>query len=309
MNPYWGKNFLQFFTLLWSRICSGEILSASASDELQLLALTGISIACSLVGAFLVLQRMTMLANSLSHTMILGIVGVFLFTGNFTLSLTSLLIAAFFTALLTAFLTHLLTHAVKLQEDASIGLVFTTLFAIGIVLITLFTRDAHIGTEVVLGNLEILNSHDTYLIWISAAIDISAFLLLYKEFKLVAFDPLLATSMGISRAFFGALLMILTSITAVASFRAVGVLLVLAFLVTPPLIARLWTHRLLPLLFLSALIGTFCSLLGVALARHILSVYHLPLSTAGIVVTLLGICFAISTLTLTSRRGLITKIT
>ncbi len=307
MNPYWGKSFLHFFALLFDRIRSGEIFFSPASDELQLLALIGISVACSLIGAFLVLQRMTMLANSLSHTMILGIVGVFLFTGDFTLSITSLLIAAFFTALLTALLTHALTHTVKLQEDASIGLIFTTLFAVGIVLITLFTRDAHVGTEVVLGNLEILDNNDMHLIWIAAAIDIGAFLLFYKEFKLVAFDPLLATSMGVSRTLFGAALMVLTSITAVAAFRAVGVLLVLAFLVVPPVLARLWTHRLLPLLFISALFGILCSLIGVALSRHILTAHHLPLSTAGIVVTLLGLFFALSTLTLTPRKGLIAR--
>lgn len=233
MNPYWGKDFGGFFTLLLQRIGSGAIFSSPTSDEWQLFALIGISLACALIGTFLVLQRMTMLANSLSHTVLLGIVGIFLFTGDFTLGITSLMIAAFFTALLTALLTHLLTHAVKLQEDASIGLVFTTLFAIGIVLITLFTRDAHVGTEVVLGNLDILEGSDARLIWFAAFVDIACFLLFYKEFKLVAFDPLLATSMGVSRTFFGAFLMLLTSITAVAAFRAVGVLLVLAFLVAP----------------------------------------------------------------------------
>ncbi|MBS0615756.1 MAG: metal ABC transporter permease [Verrucomicrobia bacterium] len=305
MNPYWGKGFFAFFRLFWERLLSGEAFTSPVSDELQLFALFGISIAGSLVGTFLVLRRMTMLANSLSHTMILGIIAIFLITGNFSLNLGSLLIAAFVTALLTALLTHTLSHTAKLQEDASIGLVFTSLFAVGIVLITLFTRDAHVGTEVVLGNLEILESNDLFLIGVSATIDIILFFLFYKEFKLSTFDPLLATTMGISRTVFGSLLMILTSITVVAAFRAVGVLLVLAFLVAPPLIGRLWTHRLLPLLFLSAAAGILCSLLGVALSRHFLSTHHLPLSTAGIVVTLLGLLFALSALTLSPRNSLI----
>jgi manganese/zinc/iron transport system permease protein len=95
--------------------------------------------------------------------------------------------------------------------------------------------------------------------------------------------------------------MVLTAMTCIAAFRAVGVLLVLAFLVGPVLTARLWTNRLKTLIALSCAFGGASTLLGVALSRHFLSVYNMPLSTGGIVVALIGLIFTLSAV-LTFRR-------
>jgi manganese/zinc/iron transport system permease protein len=306
MNPYWGKNFFGFFGVLFSRLAQwlrGDLpLDQLASDEIQLLVLTGVALSSALVGTFLVLKRMTMLANSLSHTILFGIVLAYLITlpftsnGAFTLNLPILLFASLLTALLTTFLTQFLTQFLKLQEDASIGLVFTTLFALGVVLITLYTRNTHLGTEVVMGNVDALHFDDLKLISIVFLSNLAITGLFYKEFKVTAFDSMLANSLGIRTSFFHTLLMVQTAATAIGAFRAVGVLLMLAFLVGPVISARLLTHNLPRLILLAMGLGVLCSVVGVALSRHILSVHHVPLSTAGLVVSLISLAFVLAIL-------------
>ena len=173
MSPYRGTNFFTFFWTLLERIFSGEILHP-ATDEIQMLVLGGVAISGALVGTFLVLRRMTMLANSLSHTILLGIVIAFLVTGQEigALSIPVMLIASVITGLATAFLTEFLHRNIRLQEDAANGLVFSTLFALGIVLVTLFTRNAHLGVEVVMGNADALQLRDLRLVGHSRATEL-----------------------------------------------------------------------------------------------------------------------------------------
>ena len=297
INPYWGQDFFGFFITLFKRITGSLPLDKLPSDEVQLLALIGISFACALIGVFLNLKKMTMLANSISHTVLLGIVLAYVITfslsSEFNIDIQTLLLASLLTAFLTTFLTQLFTNVFKLQEDASIGLVFTTLFAIGVVLVTVFTRNLHIGIEAVMGNIDALDPHDLKLVGMVAGLDLLVIVLCFKEFKITAFDPALARSLGISPSIFGHLLMLLTAATCIGAFRAVGVLLVLAFLVGPVLMARLCTNHLKTLIWLACFLGIACSILGVALSRHFLSFYHVPLSTAGLVVTLMGLAYLV----------------
>jgi manganese/zinc/iron transport system permease protein len=304
MNPYWGNNFFDFFITLFHRLKGDLPLDRLPSDEIQLLVLAGVGLASALIGTFLTLKKMTMLANSLSHTILLGIVIACLILSTTHLTLMTLMIASLITALMTSLLTQLVTHVLKLQEDASIGLIFTSLFALGVVLVTLFTRNAHIGIEAVMGNVDALHVDDIRLIGVVAGIDLLACLLFFKQFQTTAFDPAHGSAIGISINLFNTFLMVLTAMTTVAAFRSVGVILVLAFIVGPPLIARLWTHHLRFLLFLSSVIGIGISVFGVALSRHLLSVYNLPLSTGGLIVTCIGIAY-IASLTLRGSRGLI----
>lgn len=307
MNPYWGSNFFQFIALFFSRlfqIASGKIpLNEIASDEIQVMVLALVGLSSIMVGTFLVLKKMTMLANSLSHTILLGIVLSYLLIFgrsqmgfDLVIDFKILFLAAVLTALLTVLITEWFVHVIKLQEDASIGLVFTTLFALGIVLVTVFTRNMHIGIEVVMGNVDALHFNDLKLISIVMLVNFSVIALFYKEFKLISFDPGLASSLGISPVLLSYLLMILTAIAAIGAFRAVGVLLFLAFLVGPVLSARLLTGRLGMLILIACIIGFLSALFGVALSRHFVSIYQIPLSTAGLVVTLIGLFFLLSLL-------------
>ena len=311
MNPYSDSNFLTFFTTLLSRLMqffSGRLALADlASDEVQLIVLSFISLSSAIVGSFLVLRKMTMLANSLSHTILLGIVLAFLLVmpfsnGSSFLSVQTLLIASLLTALVTALLTQFFTYLLKLQEDASIGLVFTTLFALGVVLVTLFTRNTHLDVEAVMGNADALHPDDIqFVFWIALA-NLALLLLFYKQMQATAFDASLSRFLGISSSFFSYLLMVQTSATVIGAFRSVGVLLVLAFLVGPALIARLFSIRLRGQLWIASLIGIFSSLFGVALSRHMLSAYEMPLSTAGLVVTVIALFYVFSLLLITLKK-------
>ena len=138
MNPYWGVDFFGFFAVLFRRMTGQLPLDQMPSDEVQLLVLMGVTMSTVLLGTFLTLKKMTMMANSLSHTTLLGIVlsYVIFFAAGSELSIDTrvLFLGALISALLTTVLTEMTRDLLKLQEDAAIGLVFTTLFAIGIIL-------------------------------------------------------------------------------------------------------------------------------------------------------------------------------
>lgn len=294
-NPYSNQTFfgvlIQLALRLWAFIRGELSLDHLASDEIQIIVLIGIAISSALVGSFLVLRKMTMLANSLSHTILVGIVFAFLWVHygdhdhtNTAIDTHIMLLAALIMGLITAFLTEFLTKNARLQEDASTGLVFTTLFAIGVIALTALTKNAHIGTEIIMGSVDSLQIEDCELVYIVLAVNIILFLLFFKEFAITSFDAGLARTLGIIPMLFNYLLMAQVSLTAIGAFRAVGVLMVLAFFTGPALTARLITHSLKKIMVLSALIGITASIIGVALTRHILTSYGIPLSTAGVVV-------------------------
>lgn len=264
------------------------------NDLLQMAVLSAIAISTGLVGPFLVLKRMTMFANSLSHTILLGIAIAFLLTGGPLFSFSNLLLGAFFAALMTAFLTEGLVRFFRLQEDASVGLVFTALFAGGITMVTLFMRDVHIGIEAVMGNAELIQIIDLKLALSLVGLNLVIVTFFYKQFQLSSFDRNLAKTLGIPCGFFHFLLLFLVATTCIGAFRAVGVLLVLAFLVGPFLTARLFCHRLPWLLFWTPITGVFASVLGVLLSRLSLDAFGLALSTGGIIATLLGAIYVLA---------------
>jgi manganese/zinc/iron transport system permease protein len=303
INPYSGKTFIGFFFELFHRLSlflSGQIsVTDLATDELQICALLFIAISSTLLGTFLVLKRVTMLANSLSHTILLGIVLSVLFIRgiwgsdgySFNMTLPTLLLASLLTALVTTFLTHLIHSGMRLQEDASIGLVFTILFALGIILVTVFTRSTRIGIEAIMGNVDALHVSDMKLCFSLLLITVILIAAGFKRLEIITFDPTLARSFGISAPFFNTLLMILTAMVAIGAFRVIGVFLFLAFLVGPVLSARFFAHRLKSILFLASFLGLVISLFSVALSRHIFSVYQMPLSTSGLAVVSIAIVF------------------
>lgn len=306
-NPYFDTHFFTFFGTFFSRLAK-LLLSffnaesfGLASDELQICILCCIAISSAIIGCFLVLRKMTMLANSLSHTILIGIIIAFLMTQTqaqywhqHNLHVSTFLIAALISALLTTFLTDFLTKIIKLQEDASIGLVFSTLFALGIILVTLFTKNAHIGSEIVMGNVDALHPHDLKLAIIMLLFNVLVTIIFFRQFKLITFDSSYAKTLGISIMFFNCIQLFQVAATTIAGFRAVGVLMILSFLTIPPLIARLFTRRLHSMLILSSLLGVIASIFGVALSRHLLTIHNLSLSTGGLTVCVLVVFFIIS---------------
>lgn len=304
-SVYFGKEFLEFFFVLLKRI--GIWLTGQggqlAADELQLIVLAAIGISSSLCGTFLVFKKMTMVANSISHTILLGIIPAFLISSTVEMNLNALLVASCFAALLTAFLTEALHRYARLQEDASTGLTFTSLFALGIILATIFTKNAHIGAEAVMGNADALHPDDMTSALAILLLNVIVATVFYRPLKLICFDASFARSIGVNVQIYNYLLLIVTSITLVGAFRSVGVLMVLALIVTPALIARLFCDRLKPLLFTASMIALVVSLIGVALSRHLLTVFDMAVSTGGLTVTLLGTCYLVAILYKKIRMG------
>lgn len=316
MNPYIGEDFFGFFSVLLHRfflfLTGGLPIEHLASDEIQCVVLVCLGVALAFLGPFLVLKQMTMLANALSHTILLGIVIAFLLfhsffsigsvEGSFT-SMKILWIAALFSGVLTVLLTQFLTQILHLQEDASIGLVFTTLFALGITLVTVYTKNLHLSAEAVMGNIDALHWDDIKIAGTLAATICFLMVFFFKGFYLSTFDSSFAKSLGWPVAFFNYLLMVLTAAGSIASFRAVGVLLFLSFLVGPVLISLKYSLSIRKLIWLSFVVSASSSLISVALSRHILTVYQVPISTSGLVVTVLFVVYLIVILHFQFKRN------
>ena len=233
--------------------------------------------ASGLVGSFLVLRRMTMLGDAISHAVLPGIAVAFLLSGR-PQSPWALLGAAAF-GLLCAYLVQALQRA-GVQEDAGMGVTFTALFALGVVLISAFAGRVHLDLEHVLYGEIAYAPWDLWLVgdvslgpralWTMGAIfllDLLAVVLFFKELKFCAFDPATAEALGINVSAFHYLLMTLVSITTVGAFDAVGAILVVAMLVLPGATAYLLTERLSTMLALAVGLGALASVLGYLLAR------------------------------------------
>ncbi|MCL2065190.1 MAG: metal ABC transporter permease [Candidatus Cloacimonetes bacterium] len=280
----------------------------NADFEIQLIAVL-VSVACALPGVFLVLRKMSMMSDSITHTILLGIVLAFFMTHD--LNSPYLIIGAALMGVITVWLTETLTKTRLLSEDSAIGVVFPLLFSIAIILITRYAGSVHLDTDsVLLGELAfapfdrmILFGRDIgakaiYTSGILLVLNITLISIFFKELKIASFDPLLAAVLGFSPVILHYGLMTLVSLTAVGAFEAVGSVLVVAFMIGPPVTAYLLTDSLKTMLFLSAIFGALSGILGYHIA------YLLDVSIAGSMAVMTGIIFAMIFI-FSSKRGLI----
>ena len=257
--------------------------------------LTGV--ACASVGSFLVLRKMSMLGDAISHAVLPGIALAFIVTQS-RQSLTMLIGAGLF-GLITVALVEFLEKKGRLQVDASIGVTFTWLFAVGVILISIFGRYVDLDQDCVLYGEIAFVPWDTLMLFGSnagpkAVWSIGSALLLnllfiglfYKELKVSTFDPVLARSIGIPTNFIQYGLMACVSVTTVAAFESVGAILVVAMLVVPAAAAYLLTERLGMMLFLSCLLGGLSAVIGFYTAAP------LDASIAGMMACAAGALFA-----------------
>lgn len=257
----------------WFHIGSYEV----RSDDIWTVATAACcSMACGVLGCFLVLRRMSLLGDAISHAILPGLAVAFIVTGS--REPWAMLGGAMIVGVLTALLSNGLNRWGRVPEDASMGVVFTTLFALGVILITLGARNVDLDPGCVLYGLIEFVPFDTVrlagheiprsFLWLGAALAVNVGLItvFYKELKIVCFDPYLATTMGISATAVHYGLMTAVAATSVASFEAVGSILVIAMLVAPGATAQLLTDRLSRMLGWSAAIGALCAVAGYALA-------------------------------------------
>ena len=224
-----------------------------------------VSLALGLIGCFLVVRGLSLLGDALSHSVLPGIVIGFLIGGS--LHSPWILVGATAVGLAAAVLVQGVQHHSRVKEDASLGIVFTSLFALGVVMINLFAGQADLDPGCVLyGNIEYFALGDDHTaIWLMGGITAAVVLgivFFYRHLLVSTFDPGLAVSLGVPAAFVHYMLMGVLSLTIVASFEAVGAILAVALLIMPGATARLWTDRMPTMLLAAAAHGVTSTLLG-----------------------------------------------
>ncbi|HTI51697.1 MAG TPA: metal ABC transporter permease [Planctomycetaceae bacterium] len=279
-----------------------SLWSAGQAHDTAITILMGalVAVACGWLGCWLILQGLALIGDAISHTVLLGIVVAFLITGD--VSGIGMFVAATITGVVTVLLIDSLHASSRLKEDAAIGIVFTALFALGIVLLGTFASGAHIDRGHVLdGNLEFVTDGESVTLLgievpiavcqmgVVAALLLALIVAFYKELLLVAFDPLLAASLGLRPALFRYGMLAVLSLTVVGSFRAVGPILVVAMLIAPAATAFLLTSRLPMMFVISAIVGVVAAIVGYHLS------YWLSVSVASAMVCvacgLFGVAF------------------
>jgi manganese/zinc/iron transport system permease protein len=266
---------------------------------------------CALIGSFLVLRKMALLGDAISHAVLPGIVIAFLLTGQ--RSALPMVLGAGALGVITVMLVELFNRSRRLREDASIGVVFPALFSLGVILISRYAAQVDLDLDCVLYGEIAYAPWDTLMmngrnlgpkaLWVNGAVllaDIVFVVLLYKELKLSTFDAGLAATLGFSPVLLHYLLMSAVSLTVVGAFESVGAILVVAMLVVPPATAYLLTDRLGAMLGIAVGSGIASATLGYTAARV------LDVSIAGAMASVAGLLF-VTALLFSPSHGLLAR--
>ncbi len=257
-----------------------------------------VGITCGILGCFVILRRMALIGDALSHAILPGVVAGFMFFGHNTLAIfAGAVVAGLFTSML---ITWVQRNSIT-KDDASIGIVFTGMFALGIIGISWLTKREGIHLDMkdfLFGNVLGVSDSD---LWLTAMIGIYVIVCVYLFFKYLfisTFDPVIAATMGISVAVIHYFLMFLLSLSIVASIQSVGVILVVAMLIIPASTAYLLTDKLYKMVIISAIVGLI-SASGGLLVAIILEI------TPGPTMTLFAVMLFALSLLFSPKRGFI----
>ncbi|MAZ73073.1 MAG: zinc ABC transporter permease [Flavobacteriaceae bacterium] len=280
----------------------------SPQIEIQLIAAV-VAIACAIPGVFLVLRKMALISDAISHSILPGIVLGFFITHDLNSPL--LIVLAAITGVITVILVEAIQRTGLVKEDTAIGLVFPALFSIGVILIAKNANDVHLDVDAVLLGELAFAPFDRLLmggvdmgpksLWIMGSIlliIIALLLLFYKELKVSTFDIGLSSALGISPMIMHYGLMSVSSVTVVGAFDAVGAILVVALMIAPAATAYLLTSDLKKMLLLSVFFAIFSAIAGYWMANI------LDASISGSMTTMLGIVFLLVYL-FAPQKGLI----
>ncbi len=224
-----------------------------------------IGISCGLIGTYIMLRRMSLIGDALAHAVLPGVVVSFMVAGK---SEIGLFLGAVISGILTVLLIGFVNRNSKIKEDTSIGIIFTGAFALGILLVSQL-KQVHIDlSSYLFGDVLGVSSGDITLSLIIMGIIVICIILFYKQLLLSSFDPTMAMTIGISTTFIHYMLMTLLSMSIVAGLQSVGVILIIAMLITPPATAYLLSDSLKKILVLSALFGVLSSVIGLYLSYH-----------------------------------------
>jgi manganese/zinc/iron transport system permease protein len=268
---------------------------------------------CGLVGCFVILRRMALVGDAISHSLLPGITIAFLLTNS--RDTLPMMLGAIAAGITTVVLIEAIRHSSRIKPDAAIGIVFSSLFAIGIILISVFADKIDLDAECVLyGELGFIPLQDIAMFGgveigpepvirmaIIAVIAIGLLIAFFKEMLVTSFDPGLAASLGINPTRYQYGLTLFLSVVIVSSFESVGVVLVIAMIIFPGATALLITDRLTKAIWLSILFSLLYAVLGFHLATW------LEASIAGGMTVIAGFIFGLVWMA-APKRGLLTKL-
>ncbi len=270
---------------------------SNAQIEIQLIA-SLVAIACAIPGTFLILRKMAMISDAISHSILPGIVIGFFITQDLNSPL--LILLAAFTGIITVVLVERIQKTGLVKEDTAIGLVFPALFSIGVILIAKNANDVHLDVDaVLLGELAFapfdrlliagtdIGPKSLWVIGIVLMVTVGLLIAFFKELKVSTFDAGLSASLGFSPVVIHYGLMTVSSVTTVGAFDAVGAILVVALMIAPAASAYLLTTDLKKMLLLSIGFGVLSAISGYWFA------HWLDASIAGSITTMLGLLFLV----------------
>jgi ABC-type Mn2+/Zn2+ transport system permease subunit len=221
-----------------------------------------VGVLCAVVGCYVVLRSMAFLGDAMAHAILPGVAIAYLLKGE-------LLFGALAAAVIVALAIGLLTRQGTLKEDTAIGILFAGALALGVALISTIKTYAVDLSHILFGNVLGVSENDLILTGILAIIVLATIGLLFKEFLVISFDPVLAATLRLPTELLRNVLLILLALTIVVSMQTVGVGLVAAMLVTPAATAYLLTRRLAPMMLIAAAIGGFASVAGLYASFYI----------------------------------------
>ncbi|MFZ4639432.1 MAG: metal ABC transporter permease [Nodosilinea sp.] len=245
-----------------------------------------VGIICSVVGSYLMVQRLALLGDAISHSVLPGLAIAFWLGGN-------IFLGAFIAGVVSTVLIAWIHRQSSIKEDAAMGIVFSAFFALGITLITIIQKENKIDlNHFLFGNILGVTPADVRDTAIIAALVLVVVVLLYKELLFYSFDPLGARASGLPVGLLNSGLMVLIALTVVASMKVVGVILVLSLLITPGATAYLLVPRLHQVMAVGCGIGVFASISGLYLSYY----FNLPSGPAIVLVvsTLFSLAFLFS---------------
>jgi ABC-type Mn2+/Zn2+ transport system permease subunit/Mn-dependent DtxR family transcriptional regulator len=263
-----------------------------------LIASITIGISCGLIGTYIMLRRMSLIGDALAHAVLPGVVVSFMVAGK---SEVALFIGAVVSGILTVLLIGFVNRNSKIKEDTSIGIIFTGAFALGILLVSQL-KQVHIDlSSYLFGDVLGVSTGDITLSLIIMVVIILCILLFYKQLLLTSFDPTMALTIGISTTLVHYMLMTLLSMSIVAGLQSVGVILIIAMLITPPATAYLLSNNLKKILLLSAMFGTISAITGLYLS------YHFNFAS-GASIVLVAVALFLLAFLFSPKEGVVTKL-
>jgi ABC-type Mn2+/Zn2+ transport system permease subunit len=216
---------------------------------------------CGFIGVYVVLRRMSYIGHGLSHAIFGGAVLSYVWNVNF-------FVGGGLWALLAGVLIHWISHRRWVGADAAIGVVTTSSFALGVAIISThrsFTRNIEAA---LFGNILGITNTDVWIVVLTSLVVFAALFAIRRPLLFATFDPEVAAAYGVSTGKIDLLFILLLAITVLASTQILGVTLVAAAMIIPPVIARYLTQRFQALLIVSPLLGAFCGAAGMFLSFH-----------------------------------------